>query len=102
MVKQCIGAIALVLSLGGCASGGPTIDDLTKSAGGLIAGGGGDLTNSDITMGLKEALVKGSSAVVGQLGQQNGFSKWPKIILNLQNGPLWIKMNFQNFKIGPN
>ncbi len=87
MVKQCIGAIALVLSLGGCASGGPTIEDLTKSAGGLIAGGSGaDLTNSDITMGLKEALVKGSSAVVGQLGQQNGFSNDPVIRIPLPSG----------------
>jgi len=34
MVKQCIGAIALVLSLGGCASGGSSIEELTKSAGG--------------------------------------------------------------------
>lgn len=61
--------------LTGCAGSGPTLDDIAKTAevalGGAQAGG---LTSADITAGLKQALTKGSSQVVGQLGQRGGFS----------------------------
>ncbi len=77
--------LALVLSLlSACAGSGPTLDDISKTAGAVLGGtSGGVLSNADITAGLKEALTKGSSAVVGQLGQQNGFSNDPTIRIPL-------------------
>lgn len=70
--------------LTGCAGNGPTIADITKSAE-LVLGsaGSGGLSSSDITAGLKEALTKGSSQVVGQLGQSGGFSNDPIIRIPL-------------------
>jgi len=78
---------AFVISLTACGGTGPTLDDLTKTAGAVLGDsqGGGLLSSADITAGLKEALTKGSSAVVGQLGQQNGFSDDPAVRIPLPN-----------------
>jgi len=81
-------ALACAL-LSGCAGSGPTLDDLTKTAGAVLGGGeGGVLSSGDITAGLKEALTKGSSAVVGQLGQTGGFSNDPIAFIPLPNALL--------------
>ncbi len=75
---------AFVISLSACGGTGPTLDDLTKTAEAVLGDSqSGLLSNADITAGLKEALTKGSSAVVGQLGQQNGFSNDPTIRIPL-------------------
>ena len=50
---------------------------------GGAGGASGLLSNSDITAGLKEALTKGSNAVVSQLGAENGFSADPAIRIPL-------------------
>ena len=38
-----------------------------------IAAGIGDLSNSDTTSGLKEALTRGAEVAIGQLGKKDGF-----------------------------
>lgn len=84
MRLQPIASVALAILLSACGSTGPTLDDLTKTAETVLGGSqSGLLSNADITAGLKEALTKGSSAVVGQLGQQNGFSDDPTIRIPL-------------------
>jgi len=76
--------LAFVISLSACGGTGPTLEDLAKTAETVMGGEqGGLLSNADITAGLKEALTKGSTAVVGQLGQQNGFSNDPDIRIPL-------------------
>ena len=60
--------------MGGCA--GITVQDVND----VLAKEGSSssaLTSSEVVQGLKEALTKGSSAVVAQLGQKNGFSNDP-------------------------
>lgn len=70
--------------LAGCAGSGPSVEDLTRTAEAVLGGGNAaGLSNADITAGLKEALAKGSSQVVGQLGQQNGFSNDPVVRIPL-------------------
>ncbi len=74
----------LVGSLVGCAGGGPQLSDLSAAAQSVLGGdAAGALSNDDITRGLKEALAAGSSAVVSQLGQANGFSSDPIIRIPL-------------------
>ena len=88
---------ALVISLSACGGTGPTLDDLTKTAETVLGGQeSGLLSNADITAGLKEALTKGSSAVVGQLGQQNGFSGDPTIRIPLPKTLLTARDFAQN------
>lgn len=74
-MKSSIICIA-ALMLGGCAAGtGPSLDDLKGAAGSVLAGdSAGPLSIDEITAGLKEALSKGSSSVVAQLGAEGGFS----------------------------
>ncbi len=67
-----------------CAGGGPTLEDLTKTAGSVL-GQAGPLSSSDIARGLKEALSKGSTAVVSQLGKRNGFAADSNIHIPLPN-----------------
>jgi len=75
---------ALVIFLSACGGTGPTLNDITKTAETVLGGSqSGLLSNADITAGLKEALTKGSTAVVGKLGQQNGFSNDPAIRIPL-------------------
>lgn len=71
-----LGPLVIGLSLlGGCAGSGPNIDDISKAADAVLGGSnGGLLSTADITAGLKEALTKGSGAVVGQLGATDGFA----------------------------
>jgi len=70
--------------LSGCAGSGPTLDDITKTAEAVLGDSqSGLLSNADITAGLKEALTKGSTAVIGQLGRANGFSGDPSIRIPL-------------------
>ena len=84
MHLQHILPFAFVISLTACGGTGPTLDDLTKTAGAVLGDSqSGLLSNADITAGLKEALTKGSSAVVGQLGAQKGFSSDPAIRIPL-------------------
>lgn len=71
--------------LSGCASGGPTLDELGAAAQSVLSSDSGVLNTDDITRGLKEALATGSSAVVSQLGQSSGFSADPKIRIPLPN-----------------
>lgn len=80
-----LGPFALVCTLlTGCAGSGPTLEDLTKTAEAALGGAGASgLSSADITAGLKEALTKGSSQVVGQLGQRGGFAKDPTIRIPL-------------------
>jgi len=81
-----LGSVVLVFSfLGGCAgSGGPTLTDIASTAESVLGSSqGGALSSADITAGLKEALTTGSNAVVGQLGQRNGFSADPTIRIPL-------------------
>lgn len=68
-----------------CASGGPQLEDLAATAQAALGGStvGAALTSDDITRGLKEALTTGSNAVVGQLGQTDGFSADPSIRIPL-------------------
>ena len=47
------------------------------------AAGIADLTNSDATTGLKQALSDGSLAAVGKLGVENGFFANPKVKIPL-------------------
>ncbi len=79
------GSLVLVAALvSGCAGSGPTLSDITKTAESVLGSSqGGALSTADITAGLKEALTKGSNAVVGQLGQENGFSSDPTIRIPL-------------------
>lgn len=75
--------LCITLSLGSCAGSGPTLDELKSGAGALLGDSGGALSADDITRGLKEALSKGSSAVVSQLGQSGGFDADPAIHIPL-------------------
>jgi len=68
-----IWAVSTALLLGGCA-GGPTLQDIQGAAGSVLGGQQGDLTSSEIARGLKEALTRGSSLVVAQLGAKDGFA----------------------------
>lgn len=73
----------LVSSLVGCAST-PQLSDISAAAQSVLSGDAtGALSTDEITRGLKEALATGSSAVVGQLGQANGFSADPAIRIPL-------------------
>ncbi|MFK7965247.1 MAG: DUF4197 domain-containing protein [Burkholderiaceae bacterium] len=65
-------ALTTTVVLAGCSNTGQLADQLQKS--GLLKGVGGALSIDEITAGLKEALSKGSTAVVGQLGSAGGFS----------------------------
>ena len=60
------------LLVAGCAGNGPTLDDLNRVAGSVLAGDSG-LGADEIARGLKEALTIGSNNVTTRLGQQNGF-----------------------------
>lgn len=62
----------------GCAGSGINLEDVAK-AGQVLAGQSGPLSANEITAGLKEALSKGSSTVVSQLGAKDGFNKDPQI-----------------------
>ncbi|MBX2839954.1 MAG: DUF4197 domain-containing protein [Gammaproteobacteria bacterium] len=61
-----------------CAGGSVSLDDVAQ-AGQELLGQNGPLSNDEITRGLKEALSKGSTAVVAQLGARDGFAKDPAI-----------------------
>ena len=71
--------------LASCAANGPNLEGLTAAAKSALDGsdGGGALSTDEITRGLKEALATGSSAVVSQLGQPNGFNGDPAIRIPL-------------------
>ncbi len=68
--KLSIALLGSVFTLTACKTN-EAIKSLEKS--GLLKSGGG-LSISEITAGLKEALTKGSGAVVSQLGANNGFN----------------------------
>lgn len=83
---SCIFASTLLVS---CAGNGQQLGDLASVAKSALDGsGGGPLSTDDITKGLKEALVTGSSAVVSQLGQTNGFNDDPTIRIPLPDSLL--------------
>ena len=85
MRSPLFGSIVLCVGLlTGCAGSGPTLSEISKTAESVLASSqNGVLSTTDITAGLKEALTKGSNAVVGQLGQKNGFSADPTIRIPL-------------------
>jgi len=67
-----------------CAGDGQNFGELASAASTALAGSERSaLSVDDITRGLKEALTTGSNAVVGQLGQANGFSDDPTIRIPL-------------------
>ena len=78
-------SLAACVALAGCAGSGSTLDDLKSVAESAIGGQSGDLSTDEITQGLKEALATGSSAVVSQLGQKNGFDADPAVHIPLPN-----------------
>ena len=64
--------------LNACAGSGVSVGDVAGALGAASASGdAAGLSSEDIVSGLKEALTKGSTAVVSQLGQPNGFSDDP-------------------------
>ena len=60
---------------------------------GKVSGGSqvNTLTNSEITSGLKEALLVGTESVVGQLGQMDGFNADPAIHIPLPESMQQVK-----------
>lgn len=88
MSARITGLILCGALLGGCATDGSQLDDLKSIAESALGGdastaGSGPLSVDEITLGLKEALTKGSTAVVSQLGQAKGFSGDPAIHIPL-------------------
>jgi len=85
MTRRLLPVVVLTGGLLGCAGSGPTLDDLQSVAQTALAGGGasGALSAGDITKGLKEALNKGTTTVVSQLGAAGGFSNDPTIRIPL-------------------
>jgi len=73
--RRVVGAIAVTSTvlLAACSNTGQLTEQLQKS--GLLKSATGALSLEEITAGLKQALSKGSTAVVGQLGASGGFSK---------------------------
>lgn len=68
-----VGALAAVLSAASAQAG---LDDLFKSAEGMLKGGSSDsasLSNSQISAGLKEALGIGAERAIEILGQSGGY-----------------------------
>ncbi|MCB1755897.1 MAG: DUF4197 domain-containing protein [Gammaproteobacteria bacterium] len=66
--------ILSVASLVACSNSGEVIDKIQQSAGSVLGQSSGGLSTADITAGLKEALNKGTTDVVGRLGKSGGFS----------------------------
>lgn len=92
---------AFVISLGACSGSGELIDKIQKSADSVLAGGGeAVLSGADITAGLKEALSKGTSSVVGQLGAGGGFSADELIRIPLPDSLLKAKKYADKFGLG--
>ncbi len=76
MKKICVLLLPLLL-LAGCASTSGMLDELEQVAGQIVLNGDGELSVSEISQGLKEALAIGSSQVVQKLGQSDGFNTDP-------------------------
>ena len=67
---------ACLLLLSSCASSsGGGLGTLAGVAGTILNQSGGALTADEISLGLKEALSKGSEIVVKQVGQPGGYEK---------------------------
>jgi len=66
----------LILAISGCASSSKELESIARGAGVLLESenGGLALTSSEITRGLKEALMKSSQVVVAQVGKQDGYA----------------------------
>lgn len=93
--------VAIVFSLGACSGGGELVEKLQKSADSMLAGSGeAVLSTADITAGLKEALSKGTTAVVGQLGAGGGFSADEIIRIPLPDSLLKAKKYADKFGLG--
>lgn len=72
MVK--VGLVAgVIVLLAGCANSDKVLEQLEQAAGQVLAEGDGELTISEISQGLKQALAISSREVVQQLGQTDGF-----------------------------
>ena len=72
-----------------CSADGPQLGDIASAAQSALSGSdSGPLSTSEITQGLKEALITGSDAVVSQLGQTDGFSSDPNIRIPLPDSLL--------------
>ena len=84
MLKKPLAVIFAGVLLASCAADGPQLGDITSAAQSVLGGSeSGPLSTSDITQGLKEALITGSNTVVSQLGQTDGFSGDPTIRIPL-------------------
>jgi len=73
-------ALAMLATLGvtaGCAGSQVTLGDIAGAVGATAGSDRSSLSADTIVQGLKEALVKGSEAVVSQLGRQDGFADDP-------------------------
>lgn len=80
------GVVLSATLLCSCAgSGGPGLSDIRSAAEAALGSStaSGPLSLDEITRGLKEALATGSTAVVSQLGQKNGFNSDPSIRIPL-------------------
>ena len=75
-------ALLGAITLGGCAGSGVTLGDIAGVVGGTTTSRSA-LSIDTIVRGLKEALVKGSSVVVAQLGQKGGFTDDPIVHIPL-------------------
>lgn len=83
-MKTGIALLCASALLASCAGDGPKLDDLKAAAESALSGtSSGPLSADDISLGLKEALAKGSDAVVSQLGKSNGFNGDPAIRIPL-------------------
>lgn len=67
--------------ISGCA--GITVDDVNSAIGSNRSSFSSALSSGEIVQGLKAALKKGSTVVVSQLGQANGFSDDPIVRIPL-------------------
>jgi len=64
--------LSSTLAVAGCSGNGPSLEDLNRVAGAVLAGDSA-LSGDEIARGLKQALSIGSNNVTTQLGQENGF-----------------------------
>lgn len=85
-VSQCLScSLVAIITLAACA--GEDAGEWQATAGNVLQGvlstGGGELGQSEIAAGLKEALRVGTDRVVDNLGQVDGFNADPKVHIPL-------------------
>lgn len=76
---------ACFLLASSCSTGGGGLGSLASTASAVLGQSGAALTTDEISLGLKEALSKGSEIVVDQVGQPGGYEKDTDIHVPLPN-----------------